>query len=85
MSRFRKPKKEDLLTPEYYKKFAQDQDTDDISMHRGDDWENPLRTPRQTSNHSKWSWLKPTNIATPDQKSLLENHDEVDIEMSPVI
>ncbi|XP_059152598.1 copper-transporting ATPase 1-like isoform X2 [Physella acuta] len=82
---FRKPKKEDLLTPEYYKKFSQDQDTDDISMHRGDDWENPLRTPRQTSNHSKWSWLKPTNVTTPDQKSLLENHDEVDIEMSPVI
>ncbi|CAL1541938.1 unnamed protein product [Lymnaea stagnalis] len=80
---FRKPKKEDLLTPEYYKKYYQDQDLDEISMHRGDDWENPTRQPRQNSNSSKRSWRKANNPPTPDQKSLLE-HDDVDIEMSPI-
>ncbi|GFN81619.1 Copper-transporting ATPase 1 [Plakobranchus ocellatus] len=74
---FRKPRKENLLTQEYFKKCAVDQDNDDISLHRGDDWENPQRQqPRQNSNNSRWSnWLRTTGPATPDQRSLLDAID----------
>ena len=75
--RFRKPRKEDLLTPEYNRKFMIDQDNEDFSLHRGDDWEHPQRqAPKASSIHSKWSnWLKPASTATPDQRSLLEDMD----------
>ncbi|XP_005093403.1 copper-transporting ATPase 1 isoform X2 [Aplysia californica] len=84
---FRKPKKEDLLTQEYYNRYYQDQDTDDISMHRGDDWETSRPTARAHSGNSRWSWLKVTSTShppTPDQRSLLDNVDEAEIEMTSV-
>ncbi|RUS73007.1 hypothetical protein EGW08_019229, partial [Elysia chlorotica] len=74
---FKPPRKEDLLTPEYNRKFMIDQDNDDFSLHRGDDWEHPQRqAPKASSSNSKWSnWLKPTGTATPDQRSLLDAMD----------
>ncbi|GFS04776.1 copper-transporting ATPase 1 [Elysia marginata] len=74
---FRPPRREDLLTPEYNRRFMIDQDNDDFSLHRGDDWEHPQRLqPKANSIHSKLSnWLKPVETATPDQRSLLEAID----------
>uniref|UniRef100_A0A0B7B2G7 P-type Cu(+) transporter n=2 Tax=Arion vulgaris TaxID=1028688 RepID=A0A0B7B2G7_9EUPU len=79
---FRKPQKEALLTPEYYRQYYQDQDTDDISLHRGDDWENPQRQPRQNSNNSKLSWLKVKVPPSPDHKSLLDEVDDAEVELT---
>ncbi|CAG5115771.1 unnamed protein product [Candidula unifasciata] len=78
---FRKPTKESLLTQEYYKLYYQDQDTDDISLHRGDDWENPPRQPRQNSNNSKLSWFKGKSASSPDHRSLLDTVDDTELEM----
>ncbi|BFZ14956.1 hypothetical protein BsWGS_17994 [Bradybaena similaris] len=78
---FRKPSKESLLTPEYYKLYYQDQETDDVSLHRGDDWENPVRQPRQNSNNSKLSWLKGKSPSSPDHRSLLDPVDDTELEM----
>lgn len=79
---FRKPKKEKLLTQEYYRLYQQDQDTDDISLHRGDDWENPVRPAKQNSS-SRLSWLNKVKVqASPDHKSLLDTLDDGEIEMS---
>lgn len=78
---FRPPRKEDLLTPEYNRRYMIDQDNDDFSLHRGDDWEQPHRSPPKANSFSKISnWLKPTETATPDQRSLLEAMDAEEAE-----
>ncbi|KAH9495204.1 ATPase Cu transporting protein 7A [Bulinus truncatus] len=81
---FRKPRKEDLLTQEYIKKFQLDQDTDDISAHRGD-WDLPQKSPRPSSSRSsKWGIMRSNNASTPDQKNLLGANDDMDNEMHEI-
>uniref|UniRef100_A0A2C9KE23 P-type Cu(+) transporter n=2 Tax=Biomphalaria glabrata TaxID=6526 RepID=A0A2C9KE23_BIOGL len=81
---FRKPRKETLLTQEYYKSYEQDQDMDNISTHRGD-WDLPQKPPRQNSSITeKWGFLKSNNVTPDHKKGLLEEHDEMDTELQVV-
>ncbi|KAK6173176.1 hypothetical protein SNE40_016680 [Patella caerulea] len=68
---FKKPNKLKMMTPEYHKKYFDDQATDNISMHRGvEDDSASAKSSRQGSILSRLSGkAKP---ATPDQRSLLD-------------
>lgn len=82
--RFRKPKREDLLTAEYYKTFTDHEEIDNISLHKGDDWDHSRREPRQGSNRSNNSWWNmrksPTEREHQDEKSLLDaDENEADV------
>ena len=87
---FKKPKREDLLTRDYTLHYLKDQDTDNISMHRGDDWDTVgHRGPRKAGSRSLRSWFNAqgSHPPTPDQRSLLDNVEvqDGDLEMQSVI
>ncbi|ESP04420.1 hypothetical protein LOTGIDRAFT_136210 [Lottia gigantea] len=80
---FKKPDRRKMMTPQYHTKYYEDQNSDNISIHRGID-DNPGfgRNSKQGSMLSRLSGrLKP---GTPDQRSLLEA-GQVGIEMDDVV
>ncbi|XP_048243847.1 copper-transporting ATPase 1-like isoform X3 [Haliotis rufescens] len=83
---FHKPTKEKLLTQDYYKRYAEDQEYDNISLHRGLDEDSPnLRNSKQgsiLSRLSNWKAITPG----PDKRSLLDQDSpEDEIEMEGIV
>ncbi|XP_067664088.1 copper-transporting ATPase 1-like isoform X2 [Haliotis asinina] len=80
---FHKPSKEKLLTQDYSKRYAEDQEYDNISLHRGLDEDNS--GPRSSKQGSILSRLSNWRAITPgpDKRSLLDNdnpEDEIEME-----
>ena len=74
--RFKKPKKEALLTQKYCEKFANEQkEEDNISMHRGVDSISSREGSKQGSILSKLS-LSKKKVVQADHTSLLERENE---------
>ncbi|XP_060556609.1 copper-transporting ATPase 1-like isoform X2 [Ruditapes philippinarum] len=82
---YRKPRKESLLTTGYWERFYADQQSDNISLHRGVEDEPTSREGSQKGSIlSKLSALSgKKKTPTQDQTSLLEVQDASDEELSP--